>query len=139
MQNKNKNQNTKKIPVLSSAAEIWRTSKEIESRFRGFEVKCIKRTPGSKWQDRIRNIEVTERTGITDTNAEIKKRRWGYLGHVIRLDIKYNEKTYQKHSTWKRKAWKTKGHMEKVNYYWNNIISVRIIEAKGETCMKRIK
>ena len=61
--------------VLLYAAETWRTNKEIESRLRGFEGRCLRRILGVRCQDRVSNREVAKRTGIGDINIEIKRRR----------------------------------------------------------------
>lgn len=40
-----------------------------------------------KCQDRISNKKVAERTGISDINVEIKKRRSEYSDHILCRDI----------------------------------------------------
>jgi hypothetical protein len=39
-----------------------------------------------KNKDWVRNIEVAKRTGIGDINVKIKRRKWKYLGHVLRME-----------------------------------------------------
>jgi hypothetical protein len=39
-----------------------------------------------RWQDRVSKREVTERSGIRNINEEIKRRRWKYLGLVLRME-----------------------------------------------------
>jgi hypothetical protein len=72
--------------VLLYAAETWKTNKGIEIRLRGFEGRYLRRILGVRWQDRVRNKDVTDRTAIRDINLEIKHRRWRYLGHVLRME-----------------------------------------------------
>ena len=40
-----------------------------------------------KWTDKVSYIELTEQTCINNINMEIKKRRWKYIGRVLRMDI----------------------------------------------------
>ena len=74
--------------VLLYAAETWKTNTKIESRLRGFEGRCLRRILHINWEDHISNIEVRSRTGLNCITDEIKKRRWRWLGHVLRMDRK---------------------------------------------------
>ena len=71
--------------VLLYAAETWRTNKKIEQRIRGFESRCLRRILKIRWEQRVSNKEVAERTGIPNIVEEIKRRRWKWLGHVLRM------------------------------------------------------
>ena len=71
--------------VLLYGAETWRTSNRIESRLRGFEGRCLRRILNIWWEHRVTNKEVAERTGIECIVDEVKKRRWRWLGHVMRM------------------------------------------------------
>lgn len=59
--------------MLLYAAETWRTNREIESRLRGFEGRCLRWLMGIKRQDQITNKEVADRTKIGYINTEIKR------------------------------------------------------------------
>ncbi|GFR79594.1 hypothetical protein ElyMa_005878800 [Elysia marginata] len=37
------------------------------------------------WEDKVTNKEISERTGKRSTVEEVKKRRWRWLGHVLRM------------------------------------------------------
>ena len=41
---------------------------------------------GAKWQDRVKNIDIADRTGLTNIADIISKRREAPFGHVVRLD-----------------------------------------------------
>ena len=71
--------------VLLYGAETWRTNKKIESRMRGFEGRCLRRILHIKWQDHVSNEEVKRRTGVNSINEEVKRRRWTWLGHCLRM------------------------------------------------------
>ena len=67
-------------------AETWRINKKIESRTRGFEGRCLRRILHIKWQDRISKEEVKRRTGINGVNEVVKRRRWTWFGHALRMN-----------------------------------------------------
>ena len=71
--------------VLLYASETWRTNKKIESRLRGFEGRCLRRILKLHWQQHVTNEEVSRRTGINNIVAEVRQRRWRWLGHVLRM------------------------------------------------------
>ena len=74
--------------VLFYATETWKTNAKIESRLRGFEGRCLRRILRINWEDHISNREVRRKTGINCINEEIKKRRWRWLGHILRMSNK---------------------------------------------------
>ncbi|GFS05811.1 hypothetical protein ElyMa_004691200 [Elysia marginata] len=71
--------------VLLYASETRRTNQRIESKLRGFEGRCLRRILGIRWEHRVTNKEIFERTGIRPIVEEVKKRRWRWLGHVLRM------------------------------------------------------
>ena len=68
------------------ASDTWRTSERIESKLRGFEGRCLRRILKIRWEDRITYKEVATLTGIDCIIADIKQRRWRWLGNVMRMD-----------------------------------------------------
>ena len=72
--------------VLLYASETWKTNKKIESKLRGFEGRCLRRILRIRWEHRTTNEEISKRTGITNIVLEVKKRRWKWLGHVLRMN-----------------------------------------------------
>ena len=71
--------------VLLYGAETWRTTQRIESKLRGFEGRCLRRILRIWWELRVTNKEVATRTGINPIVEEVKRRRWRWLGHVLRM------------------------------------------------------
>ena len=45
---------------------------------------CLRVILHIKWQDNITNEEIWRRTGHTQTEAQIKRRKWDWLGHTLR-------------------------------------------------------
>ena len=116
--------------VLLYGAETWRTNKEIERKWRGVEGRLLRRIMNIKWTDRVSNIELAERTGIRNINVEIKKRRWKYTGHILRMD---NTRHVKRALRWtpagKRKPGRPKGtwrrtleaEMKELGYSWGEL------------------
>ena len=61
------------------------TNRRLESRIRGFEGRCLRRILRIWWEQKVTNREVWKRAGINDIAQEVKKRRWKWLGHVLRM------------------------------------------------------
>ena len=71
--------------ILLYASETWRTNKKIESKLRGFDGRCLRRILHIWWEQRVTNNEVWEREGMNNIILEVKKRRWSWLDHVLRI------------------------------------------------------
>jgi len=74
--------------VLLYGSETWKTNTKCESRLRGFEGRCLRRILQIRWEQRVTNAEIAQRTGINNINDEVKRRRWKWLGHVFRMQKK---------------------------------------------------
>ncbi|GFR92863.1 endonuclease-reverse transcriptase [Elysia marginata] len=70
--------------VLLYASETWRTNQRLKVRG-GFEGWCLRGILGIRWQHRVTNKEISERTGIRPIVEEVKHRRWRWLRHVLRV------------------------------------------------------
>ena len=83
-----------------------------------------------RWQDRVSNKEVAERTGIGDINMEIKRRRWRFLRHILRREedslvrrsVKWappgKRRPVRPRGTWRRTV---ETEMKETGYTWNTI------------------
>ena len=60
-------------------------NQRLESRIRGFEGTCRRRILRIWWERTVTSREVWKRVGINDIAQEVKKRRWKWLGHVLRM------------------------------------------------------
>ncbi|GFR79601.1 endonuclease-reverse transcriptase [Elysia marginata] len=52
------------------------------------KTRCVETTArilGIRWEHRVTKKEISERTGIRPIVEEVKKRRWRWLGHVLRM------------------------------------------------------
>ena len=71
--------------TLLYASETWRTNKKLESKLRGFQGRCLRRILKVRWQEKVCNEEIWRCTGMNNIVLEVKRRRWTWLGHVLRM------------------------------------------------------
>ena len=72
------------LPVLTYACETWTASAADTRRLEAFHMKCQRQIARIRWQDHIRNTEVTTLTGLSPV-SESKRRHNSLFGHVTRL------------------------------------------------------
>ena len=70
--------------VLLYGAETWRSTKTTTRKLQTFTNSCLRRILQIRWPDTISNANLLEMTGQSSTEEEIRKRRWGWLGHTLR-------------------------------------------------------
>ena len=74
------------MSVLLYGCETWKLTKGGEEKLDSFQTKCLRRIFKIRWQAHIPNKIVLE---IADTNKiseEVRRRRWCWIGHVLRRD-----------------------------------------------------
>jgi hypothetical protein len=76
--------NTNVKTVLLYGAETWRTIKTNLKKLQTFVNYCLRRILKIYWPKKIRNEELWERTQQRKIEEEIKRRRWGWIGHTLR-------------------------------------------------------
>ena len=62
----------------------WRNPKIIRARLQVFINKCLRKILKIFWPDQITNKELWKRTKQPGIDLQIKKRKWGWLGHTLR-------------------------------------------------------
>ena len=72
------------IAVLLYGCESWRMTKGDEAKLDTFQHKCLRRLLKIYWPMRVSNEEVRRRAN-TEIISELK-RRWTWIGHVLRMD-----------------------------------------------------
>ena len=70
--------------TLLYGSETWRVTKQLIGRVQTFTNKCLRQILGIKWQDRVTNEEVWQRGRQVPIVAQIRKRKWGWIGHTLR-------------------------------------------------------
>ena len=86
------------ISSLLYGSETWTTYSKQERKLNSFHMRCLRRILGIHWSDKVPNAQVLERAGLTTMFTLLRKRRLGWLGHVLRMedgripkDIHYGE------------------------------------------------
>ena len=77
--------NTLVHPVLLYGSETWKTNVQDSKKLDSFQYQCFKRSLGIFWPYIVLIDELNERTGCTRMSIEVKRRRWRFLGHVLRM------------------------------------------------------
>ena len=55
--------------------------------------KCIRSILKIYWPEKITNTEARKRAGLEKISTIVKKRRWQWIGHVLRMDNNRNART----------------------------------------------
>ncbi|KAI8519654.1 hypothetical protein Bbelb_029110 [Branchiostoma belcheri] len=91
-ENRNLTMNTKlkvyQACVLSTllyGSETWTTYAKQEAKLNAYHMRCLRRILGIKWQDKVSNTEVLDRSKSRTLFAMISERRLRWLGHVRRM------------------------------------------------------
>nr|VZI30939.1 unnamed protein product [Spirometra erinaceieuropaei] len=74
------------LPTLLYGAETWTVYTRQTRRLNHFHLSCLRRIPRLKWQDRIPDTEVLERTGILSIYAILRQMQLRWSGHLVRMD-----------------------------------------------------
>ena len=79
---------TYKALVLSTllyAAETWTLRAEDAQTLKSFHMKSQRQILSIRWKDHVRNIEVTNQTGLPTVMEHVVKRRNSIFGHIARM------------------------------------------------------
>nr|VZI46419.1 unnamed protein product [Spirometra erinaceieuropaei] len=74
------------LPTLLYGAETWTVYAKQARRLNHFHLSCLRRILRLKWQDRIPDTEVLERTGILSIYAILKQLQLRWSGHLVSMD-----------------------------------------------------
>ena len=74
------------IAVLLYGCESWRMTKGDEAKLDTFQHKCLRRLLKIYWPMRVSNEEVPRRANTETISELVRKRRWTWIGHVLRMD-----------------------------------------------------
>ena len=73
-------------PVLLYGCETWKTTKMDEKKLNTFQNQCLRRILRIRWQQKISNREIAKMTGVNNISCEVRRRRWNWLGHILRME-----------------------------------------------------
>jgi len=74
------------LSVLLYGCETWKLTKGEEHRLDVFQTKCLRRIFKIRWQQHITNVTVREIAGMEKISDEIRRRRWNWIGHLLRRE-----------------------------------------------------
>lgn len=72
------------MSVLLYGCESWKVTKGIAKKVDAFQRKCLRKILGIFWPRRITNRRLYRKTSTRPISLEIKKRRWTWIGHLLR-------------------------------------------------------
>ena len=84
---------TNVLAVVMYGSETWGLGKGDERRLDVFFHKCLRRLMRISWREKVTNDEVREMAGIPKLSTAIRRRRWKWLGHVLRMRAGEDVKT----------------------------------------------
>lgn len=73
------------LSVLLYGAETWKWTKCISHSIEVFQNRCLRRIFKIFWPNTISNQDLLKRAGLPSLTSEIKRRRWRWMGHVLRM------------------------------------------------------
>ena len=73
------------VSVLLYGCESWKATTTISRMLEVFQNRCLRRILNIFWPNTISNIELHRKTSSSSIMTEIKRRRWTWIGHVIRM------------------------------------------------------
>nr|KAG5704289.1 hypothetical protein BaRGS_012598 [Batillaria attramentaria] len=76
--------NTNVKSVLLYGSETWRTTKTNRNKLQTFVNRCLRNIVNIRWPEVISNEDLWNRTKQTPIGEDIKKRKWGWIGHTMR-------------------------------------------------------
>jgi hypothetical protein len=76
--------NTNVKAVLLCGSDTWKNSKRLTAKLQVFINKCLRKILRIFWQDQITNNELWKGTKQPRIDLQIRKRKWGWLGHTQR-------------------------------------------------------
>jgi hypothetical protein len=79
--------NTNVKAVLLYGCETWKNSKYITTELQVFINKSLRKIFRIFWPDQITNNELWKHTKQPRIDLQIRKRKWGWLGHTLRKPI----------------------------------------------------
>nr|VZI30317.1 unnamed protein product [Spirometra erinaceieuropaei] len=74
------------LPTLLYVAETWAVYAKQARFLNHFHLSCLRRIQRLKWQDRILDSDVLERTGILSIYAILRQIQLRWSGHLVRMD-----------------------------------------------------
>lgn len=72
--------------VLLYGCETWKVTTQITRSLQVFVNRCLRRILRIHWPETITNEELLKKTGEKPMEQEVKRRKWGWIGHCLRKE-----------------------------------------------------
>ena len=72
--------------MLLYGSDSWKTTQEIVKKLRVFIHKCLRIILCIRWPQKISNLEVRNICKQEDIMVDLTRRKWTWIGHVLRKD-----------------------------------------------------
>ena len=72
------------LSVLLYGCETWKLTKGEEEKLDSFQTKSIRKIFRIRWNQYIPNRTILEMAGAEKISQEVRRRRWCWIGHVLR-------------------------------------------------------
>ena len=73
------------LSILLYGSESWKMTKTINYRLEVFQNRCLHKILKIFWPNTISNAELHRRTSTQPITLEIKRCKWQWIGHVLRM------------------------------------------------------
>lgn len=74
------------LSVLVYGCETWKLTKIEKKRIDTFKTKCPREILKNRWQEHFPNKAVLEMAVKENISCGVRRRRWDWIGHVLRKD-----------------------------------------------------
>ena len=74
------------LSTLLYGCETWKLTKGEEEKLDAFQTTSLRRIFRIRWQQHVTNARVMEIAGVENISDEVRKRRWAWIGHVLRKE-----------------------------------------------------
>lgn len=71
--------------VLLYGSSTWKLTKQQEHQLDTFQTKCLRKILKIFWPNKISNEDLYKRTNCKPITAIVKKQRWTWVGHILRM------------------------------------------------------
>ena len=123
-------------PVVMYACETWKMNKNNENKIDVFQSRCLRRIFKIRWQERITNKEVLQMAEMEYLSGDVRRRRWKFIGHIMRKESNNNCRTALTRTPEGRRkrgrpktTWRRTAEREREKAGWNNWSEVQIAAA----------
>ena len=102
---------------------------EITRNLQTFVNRCLRRILRIWWPNKISNKELWEKTNEEEIELQIKRRKWGWIGHSLRKDRAIEKEVLRRNSQGKRKigrpktTWRrtTEEELKRIGKSWTEV------------------